>query len=690
MGGVLTLEDNLEENQCLRQFVGLEPISDNDPFWNRLLSYNLKINALNRNELKRFNESLASPLQSLMYNTQTTGNFAAFIRMFLRRAVELNTSEICQNTIFLWQMSNALIILRHICLFLTQRLSESEFVKVFDKCRLSVTDNGVSEPEESDEEVEREKYEADDQYENTAEELLNALVKILIELPFSNKTQAIHIEAVKCILALLSSQLYQDNVQCSPMFFSYMMTGHCSKKARQFAKCLLTNYLQHNMPYEKMVEKEPESIVISLATSVWSMVQSATGYDAGLTEEEELDSITPSSLGSLSVLLLLNLACHQTSSSQSNAYKDALAEFQNAQEVSSMSNIVSGAFALDYSALYDRLCATVNEQPPMLLLYLLLHRNSGFRNFILSRINLENLVIPVLRVLHDGLLNGSYPSSNSHHVYLALIVILILSEDDFFCKIIHETVIKDSSWFQFERPLGQETLGGLIILVFVRTIQTNTLKTRDRYLHTNCLATLANMSSSFKQLSDNVCQKLIGLLESLTKRHAKLIEHMRMSAEYDLINEKQTHNYHQDITALEEGIRTILEMCNSCLTMNLRHNPRFIYTILYHRTLFDSYHNHPMFQDLIWNISAVLNYFAGKIQTLSKGASVAEVLDVIEKGALQWPTDRLKKFPELKFKYVEDDNTVDFFVPYVWRLVLQSSTMYWELSRVKLFNALLP
>lgn len=32
---------------------------------------------------------------------------------------------------------------------------------------------------------------------------------------------------------------------------------------------------------------------------------------------------------------------------------------------------------------------------------------------------------------------GSY---NAHQLYLALIVILILSEDDFFCKVVHETV----------------------------------------------------------------------------------------------------------------------------------------------------------------------------------------------------------------------------------------------------------
>lgn len=77
----------------------------------------------------------------------------------------------------------------------------------------------------------------------------------------------------------------------------------------------------------------------------------------------------------------------------------------------------------------------------MLLLYMLLHKNSGFRNFILSRINLEKLVLPIIQVLNDGVINLYSPvNSSSHQTYLALIVLLVLSEDEFFCKIIHETV----------------------------------------------------------------------------------------------------------------------------------------------------------------------------------------------------------------------------------------------------------
>ena len=36
-----------------------------------------------------------------------------------------------------------------------------------------------------------------------------------------------------------------------------------------------------------------------------------------------------------------------------------------------------------------------------------------------------------------------------------------------------------------------------------------------------------------------------------------------------------------------------------------------------------------------------------------------------------------QKFPDLKFKYVEDYQPEEFFVPYVWTLVYEHSNLYW-------------
>jgi hypothetical protein len=44
-----------------------------------------------------------------------------------------------------------------------------------------------------------------------------------------------------------------------------------------------------------------------------------------------------------------------------------------------------------------------------------------------------------------------------------------------------------------------------------------------------------------------------------------------------------------------------------------------------------------------------------------------------------------QKFPDLKFKYVEEDRPEEFFIPYVWSLVCQASGIHWNMDKVKLF-----
>ena len=50
------------------------------------------------------------------------------------------------------------------------------------------------------------------------------------------------------------------------------------------------------------------------------------------------------------------------------------------------------------------------------------------------------------------------------------------------------------------------------------------------------------------------------------------------------------------------------------------------------------------------NIGLVIAHFSSKILNEKTGDGAA-VLARIEKEAVVWPTDRLKKFPELKFRY---------------------------------------
>ncbi|KAI6183490.1 Dymeclin [Aphelenchoides bicaudatus] len=662
MGSVVSSLDELEENELLKKLASTESINDNDPFWNK-------------NVQKEIFAKLDKRLEELLYNTPTSGNFATLVCVFLRRQGELLNSVKCENKIFLWQIANALLILRYICTFFAIRLSSQEFVKMLEPIKTP----------DSDDEVLAEESE----FSEPAEAYVNALVNIITTIPVNTDTLNIHAETIRNLLTSMSSQLYQNNVNEDSIFLRYLM--RLNEKSKDLICRLLENFLTQTDEIPNSNNEKPvDSFVFSFASSMWSAFSRTVSTDDAPPPEldGELDvHYPPQTLASLSISLLLLLVCRPKFTGKENTHKEMLSLFQNAQEVSSLSNL-DASFQLDFTALYNRLCETCTEKQPMLLLYMLLHTNIGFKNFVLSRINLENLVIPVLKVLNDGLNTKSF-GSHSHQTYLAMIVILILSEDDFFCKLIHEVMIKNVTWYQHDRPISEISLGGLTIAVFSKTIHTNTVKTRDRYLHTNCLAALANMSSSFKHLSPYVSQKLIGLLETMTKRHARMIQMMRDNAEEIPIDDEEDDigsDLHRDITALEEGIRMVLEVVNSALCSNLRYNSNLIYSILYKRDLFEQLHNRPIFHDLSWNIFMVINHFSSRVADASS-TSVNVVLEAIEKAAITWPTDRLKKFPDLKYRYVEDENTIDFFVPYGWRLVFENAGIHFEPTSIKLFNA---
>lgn len=68
---------------------------------------------------------------------------------------------------------------------------------------------------------------------------------------------------------------------------------------------------------------------------------------------------------------------------------------------------------------------------------------------------------------------------------------------------------------------------------------------------------------------------------------------------------KHTSFQIQDLTILEEVLRMVLEIINSCLTHRLAHNPNLIYTLLYKKDIFQPFRMHSAFQDIVQNIDSV-------------------------------------------------------------------------------------
>ncbi|XP_074062263.1 dymeclin isoform X2 [Macrotis lagotis] len=589
MGANSSSISDLSENEYLKRLSGTESISENDPFWNQLLSFSF-----------------------------TTPN---------------NSTEL--------------------------KLLEEATISVFKSL--------------------------DADSEDLIEELLCCLIKLIIDIPLLDITYGISLEAVSTLVIFLSCQLFHKEILRQSISHKYLMHGRCLPYTSRLVKTLLYNFIRQEKrppPGTHIFEQQSDGggllygLASGVATGLWT-VFTLGGVGSKPAPHQEQSS----PLASQSLLLLLVLANLTDAPDTPNPYRQAIMSFKNTQDSTAFPSSNPHAFQINFNSLYTALCEQQKSDQATLLLYMLLHQNSNVRTYMLARTDMENLVVPILEILYH------VEERNSHHVYMALIILLILTEDDGFNRSIHEVILKNITWYS-ERVLTEISLGSLLILVVIRTIQYNMTRTRDKYLHTNCLAALANMSAQFRSLHQYAAQRIISLFSLLSKKHNKVLEQATQSLRGSLSSDDvPLPDYAQDLNVIEEVIRMMLEIINSCLTNSLHHNPNLVYALLYKRDLFEQFRTHPSFQDIMQNIDLVITFFSSRLQQAGAELSVERVLEIIKQGAVALPKDRLRKFPELKFKYVEEEQPEEFFIPYVWSLVYNSAVaLYWNPQDIQLFT----
>ncbi|XP_050185889.1 dymeclin isoform X2 [Myiozetetes cayanensis] len=668
MGANSSSISELPENEYLKKLSGAEPISENDPFWNQLLSFSFTT-PTNSADLKLLEEATISVCKSLVEKNPRTGNLGSLIKVFLSRTKELKISAECQNHLFIWQAHNALFIICCLLKVFISRMSEEEL-------QLHLTYEEKAGPGPSS-------YGAE--CEDLIEELLCCLIQLIVEIPLLDITYSISLEAVTTLIVFLSCQLFHKEILRESIIHRYLMRGRCLPYTSRLVKTLLYNFIRQERsppPGAHVFQQQTDGggllygIASGVATGLWTVF---TLGGVGSKASPQLEQCSP--LASQSLLLLLVLANLTDAPDMPNPYRQAIMSFKNTQDNTAFSSSSPHAFQINFNSLYTALCEQQKSDQATLLLYMLLHQNSNVRTYVLARTDIENLVLPILEILYH------VEERNSHHVYMALIILLILTEDDGFNRSIHEVILKNITWYA-ERVLTEISLGSLLILVVIRTIQYNMTRTRDKYLHTNCLAALANMSAQFRSLHQYAAQRIISLFSLLSKKHNKVLEQATQSLRGSLgSSDSPCPDYAQDLNVIEEVIRMMLEIINSCLTNSLHHNPNLVYALLYKRDLFEQFRTHPSFQDIMQNIDLVISFFSSRLEQAGAELSVERVLEIIKQGAVALPKDRLRKFPELKFKYVEEEQPEEFFIPYVWSLVYNSAVaLYWNPHDIQLFT----
>ncbi|XP_059098834.1 dymeclin-like isoform X2 [Tigriopus californicus] len=677
-------------NESLSRFISSEHLPVALPLWNTLISqpYPRVVLKSDWAELQRVTEE---PLKRLCVNNLKTRNVATLLQIWLNRQEELVCALETQSEVFLQQSENILFLSGFVLKFMVERLKEEDLWHQFE-----TADSDANPTVTMDRDLLR--------------EFIQSLIDLICSLPLTAQTLKLHVESVGVLIYLLSSTLTSAKPSFQVKTLQAFLT---SDQAADLTCVLLQRYIAQSPAPASYYGEEGGSLVLGLANGMWNIL--TMGYSSvtgpALNEEQAEgfpESSTP--LADLSVLLLLLLTNYCTENySVPNPFRRALFSCANiqsdekhvednepgqhvesddagskkkslaAQEAQEPSDKVdengqSPACRTDFSLLFETLCQTMHKEESTLVLYILLHRNSHFRTYLLASSNIEALMIPILKTLYFA------KDSTNHHIYMSLIVLLILSEDDLFSTSVHDIMLKNVEWYA-ERTLSQISLGGIVILVIIRTIQYNMLKMRDKYLHSNCLASLANMSGQFKNLHPYVSQRLIAMFESLAKKHSRLIGTLHNVGEIEgLSDDSPLAEALADVSALEEVLRMILEIVNSCLFHQIKANANLIYALLYKKEVFQPFLTHPNFQDICQNIQLIISFFQARLDLTQdkkeRILSVTEVQDVIRETAFGFPKEKLARFPDLKFKYVEEEQPEDFFVPYLWSLA--SRKLYWN------------
>ncbi|TPX64028.1 hypothetical protein SpCBS45565_g06202 [Spizellomyces sp. 'palustris'] len=483
-----------------------------------------------------------------------------------------------------------------------------------------------------------------------AQQLLEELFHIIIYADASTVINYdFYMEAMNLIIVMCSAQLYQPlSSAVEGSYFIDIVMDRLSHFAGGAMQRLLMNFVHRPPP----------------VGSSGGMLYSAYSY---LFATKKPEGAAPSPLGDKSAILFLILSA-QNPKHFANEFKEAIKRFQDSN-VSDSSQMAEDDHSINVSFrhVYQTLCSNISSEEAGLILYPLLLHNRNFRSYMLSRTDPEGLLLPILKQIYELV----EQRTNYPQLYILLVLILLLSQDDVLTDSMQRIIIPTQPWYT-ERVLKSVSLGGLTILVLIRCIQANLSTFKDTYSHTVCVAILANMARNISGIHSIVAQRVVSFYDMVAKRYLKLTGQLARESSEDVSTPTtsiQPDPAEDDPDTIIYGdlVAVLLEMINSVVTYSIKHNPELVYALLHKREAFVQFKLHPRFGDLVENIDTVISYFHDKLLEADlKMPSAADVAGVIDRASKTWSISKLKVISVLKFHYEEDANDWQFLMSYIW------------------------
>lgn len=733
--------------ELLERFVGSTSVPLNDPFWENLLSFAYPLPKMKPSD---YDEATREACTTLALHNRQTSHFGKLLIYLMRslRNVPSNAEELplkAVNTVYFTRLFVKHLVeyydSKEIWEHLLIRLSpeEAEF------CGLPPGQQDLLSP------------------------TVRSLLAFVADFGISPKTYMLHLEVVNLLLVMSSTQLHSSNSVNSfdaNLFIDAAMEHEDQSVA--VVEKLLSNFMARlpvpsSSPLFVPTLSGRQGVlkrVGSAAVAVFLLPYYTYAYFMGTQQPTPKDA----PLANNSLLLLLALVHYgkQFSSPAQNdgdagiltgagfepenkegngqqgyfpnPFKAALHAARDSSDFAPPDESSEAVVKVPFAALFDALAACMKDDRTTLLLYSLLHGNSAFLEYFFVRADLDTLLLPLLEMLYSA------PKKGANQMYMLLIILLILTQDSSFNANIHKLILPTVPWYE-ERLLSKVPLGSLIIIVLIRTVKFNLSKLSDVYLHTNCLATMANMAPHCHHLTSYASQRLISLFHMLAKKYTRLsappplhgstvdtvsilIDGLespatkltngtkspidggstsgRARSNQSLSQHRSTADdgfriSNPDLDPVSDAptelhiytdfLRIVLEIINAILTYALPRNPEVVYALLHRQELFVPFRGHPRFNELLENIFTVIDFFNARMEDhhFDGEWSVEQVLALVVANTRAWRGDGMKMFTELRFTYEEEAHPEEFFAPYVWTLVVAHSGIPWNPECVTLF-----
>ena len=682
---------SLRENSLLHALVGSKAIPEGDNFWNELLNFAF-YPPTTISDGRLLTDVLHESLSLLAQNDVVTKHFLILTNCFLKRAPSLADNIMARNEIFMQKTLNLLFLTRMFLQFFMQNQTHAEVLQHFSTGKVSsktqhtrsksdtyriptdiktpfllphlspvipIHQASLTRSNDSIEKLTHSRH-TDTLY----GKLIHSLFTIVTEVEIKQTTILIHLEALRFLIVILGTQLFSRSLNPDGDMFLTTLLSFKKSTVIEVVIHLLDNITRFSITTPVMMTEQISyfSYVPGYSWLFGSNIESNSNSTSQSNNTVSMSTEEHIRKFSTYIMLVLILQTPLKGCTD-NPYRSVFSNFKDFADSPPAS---SPGLVTSYERFYSSICVFLHQEDTVLLLYQTLLRHSPMKSYIWSQTEFSPLILPLLEALNSA------ESTSLHHLYMISIILLMMSQDTGYCTCIHTEIISAVPWYREKRLVGI-SLGSLLVLSLLDLLVTNLTQLRDQYIHTNCSAILANIASKIQNLHVIPSLKIINVFEGIAKRYT----HVKSA-----ISEKSSDEC--SIMLLEGILQIILALINSILAKNLALNSQLVYNLIYRKEVFLKFRTHPEFCMLIENIFSVVNFFESQLKIHADFNTSEEGLKILCDLSRKWPADGLRRFPEQKYKYCEEEEPREFFIPYIWTLIYQHSGLYWQHSKIKL------